>query len=742
MGDTLSAPAAAPADSPWLGDPIVAVAPAASADQPWLSDPIVKAAVLGPWAAPVGGEFGDLSAQPWAQGEQPSPTSRAPAAKIIDAAVQGWKDTPAILTPVAQSWLEDNTGRLGDQLINPVFHLAGAIPAAANALTAGVSQAAMETLGEKGGRDALALLASAPMAAGERMSPEPPAAVAAPAEAVRPQFVSERLAPPDPHANTLDRITQLINHDNAENPSPVATPVTPAPSAPATSVRSSVPVASPSIATAPLPVPAEVSPPAVAEPAATPAPVALAALPPIADPNPLLAVAEPSPAVAPRGSANQGAFAPPANGLLPPEAAPASAPRSVGAAASRDLSDPGTWELTPAQTLAYRSTAEGQKLLERQPAGVPDATPYIEGVKPNEAEIEQTVNAARELKSLNITAPDVSQAAKNIAAANNEARITQHQATVGSDVDVMNAKAARDAQRQDDYPAAFANKGEADTAPVVAAVRGALDDPRGRQNTQLKAYVKPLLDRLVNSDGSMKITDPEELYGFREDLARMRSKASQVGEPNLQHVSGELGDIITAADGAIERAAPGYRAYMDNFANASRGIDQMEVLQKHEPRIYDAQNRITYGKVQTMMRQIVDARQARGLNPYKSISDDTMARLWALRDDLRRSATARELASAPGSDTAQNAFDAVKGAIAGQAGTFGATLIGGLAGGPFGAGVAGFAKDVAGKMLSGRTARRQTARGMQMLNPPTTLNALTPMMEDGAGAPLNRLMPP
>jgi hypothetical protein len=87
----------------------------------------------------------------------------------------------------------------------------------------------------------------------------------------------------------------------------------------------------------------------------------------------------------------------------------------------------------------------------------------------------------------------------------------------------------------------------------------------------------------------------------------------------------------------------------------------MTALQDIEPKLYDAQNRMGYNKVQTMMRQIVDSRQAPGLNPFKSMPDDTMQQLWNLRDDLRRSASAQELARTPGSDTAQNAWDAVKG---------------------------------------------------------------------------------
>lgn len=435
------------------------------------------------------------------------------------------------------------------------------------------------------------------------------------------------------------------------------------------------------------------------------------------------------------------AFIPPENSFLPPRPVEAPAfvppgtdnplmaardaiptpsttpiPQSVGAAASRDTSHPSVIEMTPAQEQAYRATAEGQKLLEPQQPGIADRTGYVPGVSPNAAEIEQNVNTARELKALNVTAPGVSEEAKSIAALNNDARQIYHQKTIGSPVDIMNAVDARKAQLDQDYPAAFQGAKAADVSPVVDAIQSTLDDARGKQNTQLNKYIQPLMDRLVNEDGTPKITDPEELYGFREDLNRMRSKASQAGDPNLSHVSGELGDIIDATDGAIEKAAPGYRQYMDNYANASRKIDEMQVLQDHEPKLYDAQNRMTYNKVQTMMRQIVDARSGSGINPYKSISDDTMGRLWNLRDDLRRSASAQELARTAGSDTVQNAWDTAK-----DLGKLGAT---GIAHGVanvispgFGSMGLSIARNALSPIFSARDARRQTARGMELLHP-------------------------
>lgn len=166
---------------------------------------------------PSTNEFGDLAGQPWAQGDQPSESHASAAGRIMQSAYDAYHNTPALLTPEAQEWVDKNMGVVGQTLVNPAMHIAGAIPAALNAGAAGVSQTAMETLGERGGRDALDLLSILPMARGERMSPN----VATPKQATepsRPRFMNEITAPDVSEMDPRNAISTLINHDISENP--------------------------------------------------------------------------------------------------------------------------------------------------------------------------------------------------------------------------------------------------------------------------------------------------------------------------------------------------------------------------------------------------------------------------------------------------------------------------------------------------------------------------------------------
>ncbi|MDR3415026.1 MAG: lytic transglycosylase domain-containing protein [Nevskia sp.] len=397
---------------------------------------------------------------------------------------------------------------------------------------------------------------------------------------------------------------------------------------------------------------------------------------------------------------------------------PEPVPRSVGAAASPSEEA----ALTPPQVQAYRSTAEGQKLLEPQPVGVSDRTSYVPGVTPNAAEIEQSVNTARELKMLNTAAPDVSQAAKEVAAQNNDARQTYFQNLAGSDVDVMNAKAARSEQAQQDLAAAWGNKKPADATPVMELADQIKASPDGRRPVVRNA-VDSVTAELTDKDGNL-YTDPEQLYGVRKHIDDLMSKEASATDPKSVRAAANLQQIKDSLDSVIESAAPGFRDYLKNFSDASRKIDSMQVLQGHESKLYDAQSRMGYNRVQTMMRQIVDSRQAPGINPYKSLPDDTMQKLWALRDDLRRSASAQELARAPGSDTAQNTWDAARGI--GKMGATAALHAGANAAFPVGGSlIVNAAQNALAPFMAGRAARRATTRGMQLLHPDVQLRSPT-----------------
>jgi hypothetical protein len=305
--------------------------------------------------------------------------------------------------------------------------------------------------------------------------------------------------------------------------------------------------------------------------------------------------------------------------------------------------------------IAGRATAEHQKLNEPQPQGV-DAHDYVPGVNPTEAHMVQTARASRNEKLVASEMPD---GFKANAAANNEARINYYDDLAGTRTLAKRLVDDRAEQAQKDLTAAFANKQAADATPVAQTAAEILASPDGKRPVVQNA-VKSVLDQMTDAKGNLE-TDPEMLYGVRKHIDDLMSKEAARDNPASVRASAQLQQLKGVLDQTIEQAAPGFRQYLDNFAQASRPIDEMRVLQEYRPKLFNANNQMTYSGVQRMMKDLVTARSnTRGVDATHSISDETMQRLWNLRDDLRRVASADDLARAKGSDTAQNAMDIAK----------------------------------------------------------------------------------
>lgn len=183
---------------PWENDPIVPAAPAAQ-EAPWTSDPIISAA-------------------PGKQVQGYPIVSEAPAAagRIGNAIVSGYQNTPPLLTPEARAQLESTIG--GKYIVSPINQLLGVGAGVVGAIGGGLGQAAYDAGNAIGGpamgRDVYMGAQVAPVAS---MGAGMPRVEAPAVEAPRPQFVSERMAPPPVEGQgTLGRINQLLQHDNAE----------------------------------------------------------------------------------------------------------------------------------------------------------------------------------------------------------------------------------------------------------------------------------------------------------------------------------------------------------------------------------------------------------------------------------------------------------------------------------------------------------------------------------------------
>jgi hypothetical protein len=651
-----------PSPSPSLGDMREAVwqpttRPAA---------PVDPSAPPGPLAAPVGGEFGDLSAQPWAQGEPVPEGKVAPAAKIANAAVEGWRDTPSIMTPEGEDAL-NKLGPLFRQVINPGLKILNVPIAAGNALMQGFAEGANQVTGDaRVGRDVMAALNTLPfIQAGKLPGPRAPVP-----EPPSPRFVPERFAPDVSELDPRNAIKTLIQHDIEENPR-------------------------------------------------------------------IKIEGEPERKPEGWGEPNQSRAAPPLdefNRTEPPPAPPAEPPDpgSVGAAASREGTPASEIGLTPAEEAAYRSTAEGEKLLEPQEPGFRDDKQYLPGEIVNEAEASQDVLIARELKSLRQQTPELDAKMTRDETHNRNIQTNAINNAIPGRVQIVAAEKARKAAMEAAEPEVFANATAADPLPIVKEIQDILNDPKNKENSQLRQYVKPLIERLQNPDGTPKITNPLQLWSWRQDVQHLTSGAAKAADPNLSRVSGMLGRVLDVTDDRIEAAAPGYQARLrDEYRTRSREIDAMEALNAERFKLYDSQNVPNYNAIQSLMRRIIDARQGNDpYEPFTHVTNETLGSLFNIRDSMRRSRAADRLAAPKGSPTAQNLGDALRGAgkmaLQTAAPAVGAGI--GLAMFPgmpsVGSTIGIGAGAMVNHLLSERGMRQRMTRGLELTNPNRLMHPL------------------
>lgn len=209
---------------------------------------------------------------------------------------------------------------------------------------------------------------------------------------------------------------------------------------------------------------------------------------------------------------------------------------------------------------------------------------------------------------------------------------------------ITDAESAREAAtsklREDAFKAATA----ADPAPVIETVDRILKSPSG----QRAVVVKALSELRPKLEGQ---TDVQQLYGIRKAIGDMLDPLGPAETKGATLAKSELMDVKRELDRAIEKAAPGFGAYLKTFSDMSKPIDEMKLLQGL--RLTDQNGNITLAKINNAVEKIEAKRKAGGTNKEKSVSKDTLDALKALQEDLKR-ATNIMKGKAAGSDTAQN----------------------------------------------------------------------------------------
>lgn len=311
-------------------------------------------------------------------------------------------------------------------------------------------------------------------------------------------------------------------------------------------------------------------------------------------------------------------------------------PQSVGAAASREQTPLDMIEMTEREGAANRLQGETERLA--APPRTNDTTLYIPKTKLTLAEATGDPRAAMD-QAYNRQQPEAMQSHTDLENKNAEEVAAYYADTAGSATELNRMDRARDALAKQNIQAVFgdphSSRAPADPTPTIDMMQGISDNPRQAERDSVVKIINDLTGKFYDAKGNLK-TDPYALYGIGEHINDMLRGVGNTETSSAARVlKRELTQIKESLYNDIERAAPGFARYRDDYSRDSKAIDALKLLQDERLSLLNVNQRITPAKWFTFMRNIVEGRSD-PMDPASSLSEDQMDRLWDITDHLKR----------------------------------------------------------------------------------------------------------
>lgn len=200
--------------------------------------------------------------------------------------------------------------------------------------------------------------------------------------------------------------------------------------------------------------------------------------------------------------------------------------------------------------------------------------------------------------------------------------------------------------------AAFANKTDMDPERVndaIAVVNKQLAGPIGVDPGAAKVLTQ-VRDAMLEADGTPR-KDPEMMYGVHKLINKLLSPLAQSTDSDARAASSALMAVKPVVQSAVESGASGFKGYMAKHAELMRPVDERRLLESLN--LTNANGDTRLASVDSAIKAIEKQREMSGARKAKSVTDDTMDQLQALRNALRMEA-ARGTGKPINSTTFQN----------------------------------------------------------------------------------------
>lgn len=340
----------------------------------------------------------------------------------------------------------------------------------------------------------------------------------------------------------------------------------------------------------------------------------------------------PPPAEAPAGAIRAEPPLTRANMQTPSEAAPMA---SANAGEASNLSAAATPKALSVVSPKEAAAIEAGDALKRfaKSGKTEQQTPdiYVPGSTPLAAEYG-TVEDANRHRSLMAKDEAYRTATTEKLNANNEARVQYYGEQMGSPESVASEKSVINQEFETALDDMMSKKQPTDPTPVVDTINGMLQGRIGQQDGP-RTVLNSILNKIA-PDGK-PVTDPDILYGIRQDINNKLDKAGRAADPSIAHSERPLMQVKTVLDQVIDQGAPGFSDLMKQYSERVAPLDAAEYLQDKFPSIMK-QGQMSPNAFRNLMVDIYKQRKAGGIGPATKLSPDQLAALWNIDSDLQR----------------------------------------------------------------------------------------------------------
>jgi hypothetical protein len=263
---------------------------------------------------------------------------------------------------------------------------------------------------------------------------------------------------------------------------------------------------------------------------------------------------------------------------------------------------------------------------------------YVPGVNPLTAELANDKGISGLSKTLqNQNQPMFASAQE----ANDAARQAALQRSFGNAADLQMAQQARDDVTTPLREAVFADAKKVDIRPIVNTAKTVTQSGAGARQ-EVERAMSWVRSRLQGE------TDPERIYAIRQDINDIiAGKMLDPEKASYQLAAGQLKAVKAVLDAQLEKAAPGFKNYLKQYADRSTAIDSLATGQD-----------IIGRSVNPMTERLSPASFARQMSnrgdevaKMGAIGSDALSRV---NMDLKRSVAPAASMRTAGSDTIQN----------------------------------------------------------------------------------------